>query len=218
MAPTAGLQREEELGGGGENDECEETNFISIFFLPWAPANVCIFRRAGGGEVATEGGKDRGKGDKLQAFPCFFFFLWLGDRKGSGGTAVVFPTSSQQGGGWKIRFSGERKWHAFGFRFVCFYLRSQVLYFTSSCHYKLNLPIKRAPTWRPPGFTADFLFLLAAPLIRITRWPSSFILKKHHPTRITSCVPVQLSSSERCPTVHLSVCHIAMATNIRPRS
>lgn len=33
MPPTAGLQREEELGGGGENDECEETNFISGFFF-----------------------------------------------------------------------------------------------------------------------------------------------------------------------------------------
>lgn len=30
--PTAGLQREEALGGGG-NDECEETNFISVFFF-----------------------------------------------------------------------------------------------------------------------------------------------------------------------------------------
>lgn len=45
MPPTAGLLREEQLWGGGENDECMETNFISVFFLPRATANVCIFRK-----------------------------------------------------------------------------------------------------------------------------------------------------------------------------
>lgn len=48
MPPTAGLQRRDEEPGsmreGEENDECEETNFMSLFF-PQAPTNVCIFSR-----------------------------------------------------------------------------------------------------------------------------------------------------------------------------
>lgn len=83
--------------------------YFCFFFLPWAPANVCIFRWAGGGEVATEGGKDGGKGDELQAFPCFFFFLWWGDRKRA---AQGQQLSSQhaanrvEGGKWDFQVRG----------------------------------------------------------------------------------------------------------------
>lgn len=149
-----------------------------------------------------------------------FFFLSLmgGTERGQRRDSSCLP--NMQPTGWRVENEIFR-WEevtCVWLQVCLFFLRNHVLYFTSSCHYKLNLPIKRVPTWRPPGFTADFLFLVAAPLTPITRWPSCFIPKKHHPTRITSCVPVRFPSSERCPTVYLSVCDIAMATNIRPRS
>lgn len=89
-----------------------------------------------------------------------------------------------------------------------FYLRNQVVYFTFLCQYKLNLPIKRAPTWRPPGFTADFLFRSLASL------PDPVLLQRNiiQPASLPVC-QFTFPSSERCPTVHLSVCDVAMATN-----
>lgn len=193
--------------------------YFWVFFLPWAPANVCIFRRAGGGEVATEGGKDGGKGDELQAFPCFFFFLWWGDRKRAAQGQQLssqHPANRVEGGKWDFQVRGSDVRLASSL-FVfplepCFFL----FYFFMSLQTK---PANQTcPDMASPGFSADFLFLVAAPLTRITPWPTCFIPKKHHPTRITSCVPVQFPSSERCPTVYLSVCDISMATNIRPRS
>lgn len=83
-----------------------------------------------------------------------FFFLSLmgGQKEGSAGTAVVFPTSSQQGGGWKMRFSGERKWRAFGFKFVCF--SSGTMFFLF--YFFMSLQTKPAnqtcPDMASPGF------------------------------------------------------------------
>lgn len=94
-----------------------------------------------------------------------------GQRRDSRGETVVFLTSSQEGGGWKRRQRTTSR-SLFQARGSDMQLASRFLPPKSSFFIllfcKQNLPIKYAPAWRPPGFGADFLFLVAVPLTRIT--------------------------------------------------
>lgn len=82
----------------------------------------------------------RGRGERRQ-------------KEGNAGTVVVFPTSIQQGGGWKRTTRGSlfRVRGSDALQVFSLPPKSRFFYFTFSCHYKENLPIKRTPTWRPLG-------------------------------------------------------------------
>lgn len=134
-------------------------------------------------------GSNRGRQRQRKSYtPSLFLFLFFlsmlrqqgergtketerGQRRDSQGETVVFLTSSQEGGGWKRRQRTTSR-SLFQVRGSDMQLASRFLPPKSSffilLFYKQNLPIKCAPAWRPPGFGADFLFLVAVPLTRIT--------------------------------------------------